>query len=402
MDSAIFRSSRMNTSCHSLECSNSYRRVRIHTSTHRPPAMQQKNDPYRPTPFLSSPSIIHRNPQLSFLSPLKAGGDIVEVEELKGIRVIENEENDPDKPPLLQYLVKWKDGSPDTWEPAKNLADDLLRAYEQKWWSAVKKGDLDTIYSMMEVGGTVLARTVDENYRTAMFFAAALGKAELVDRLVKEGAEVNMADKEGYTALHMAAGYMHVSTINALLAGGADPEQEDRQGRSPLELVESLRNNLPPNNPSLVPRIMALEEVIKTLTENLFEDVEPAQVLDVRAAKLAEDAPVGTPPPTGREFLVLFGDDMDNPVWLNERYISEDVIEDFESGLEYAEAEEILDVRNRGDSRTYLVRWKDGYPDTWEDEEHCSSDLVRIFEEGRSKGGGAVEMEGGQLQLQSA
>lgn len=129
---------------------------------------------------------------------------------------------------------------------------------------------------------------VDENRRSAVHFAAAMGKAQLVQRLLAAGGEVDLADKEGeqrcqqfqgwssgcapvcglqqraliatiewraacmaaqlgcmlrfmllrlasplpgYTPLHMAAGYMHTSTIAALLAGGADPEQEDRQGR---------------------------------------------------------------------------------------------------------------------------------------------------------------------------
>jgi hypothetical protein len=42
---------------------------------------------------------------------LCAGGEIVEVKELNGIRVLKNE----DDTPRVEYLVKWKDGSPDTW-----------------------------------------------------------------------------------------------------------------------------------------------------------------------------------------------------------------------------------------------------------------------------------------------
>lgn len=61
---------------------------------------------------------------------------------------------------------------------------------------------------------------------------------------------------------------------------------------------------------------------------------------------------------------------------------------DFDSGLEYAEAQCLVDVRNRGDSRTYLVRWGDGYPDSWEPEEHVSPDLIRLFEEERAQGNG--------------
>jgi hypothetical protein len=40
-----------------------------------------------------------------------SGGEIVEVEELKGIRVTKGE----NELPMVEYLVKWQDGSPDTW-----------------------------------------------------------------------------------------------------------------------------------------------------------------------------------------------------------------------------------------------------------------------------------------------
>lgn len=106
----------------------------------------------------------------------------------------------------------------------------------------------------------------------------------------------------------MASGYLHSATIGALLTAGADPEQEDAQGRrwvacfrwtwrrarsgsilelhfsfcscphhykahiqhsfvcSPLGLVEGLREALPTNNPALIGRRMALEDVVKVLT----------------------------------------------------------------------------------------------------------------------------------------
>lgn len=295
-------------------------------------------------------------------------GEIVEVEALKGIRVLKGDEERPQ----VEYLVAWKDGSPDTWEQASNLADDLLRDYEQRWWTAVRKADEETIYSMLEGGGPVLAKTVDDARRSALHFAAALGRAELVKRLLDQGAEVDLADKEGYTPLHMAAGYLHTSTITALLTGGADPEQKDRQGRSPLELVESLRAALPPNNPSTVARRVALEDVLKVLTENLFEDVYPSAVLDSRVPEAGND--------DAKEYLIQFADEQE-PVWVAAKYVSEEVIEDFQAGLEYAEADEILDVRNRGDSRTYLIKWRDDYPSSWEPEENVSPDLIRVFEE---------------------
>jgi signal recognition particle protein len=216
--------------------------------------------------------------------------------------------------------------------------------------------------------------------------------------------------RAGYTPLHMAAGYLHTSTVAALLEGGADPEQLDRQGRSPLELVEGLRVALPPGNPATAQRRVALEDVLKVLTDNVFEDVEPAAVLGARdapadagkkaAAPEAEReflvrGPLASRPARGRDVQALnsrpppatpqvrFADDPD-PVWVPARYVSPEVVQDFEGGLEYAEAAEVVDVRNRGDSRAYLVRWGDGAPDSWEPEEHVSGDLVAAFEAGRA------------------
>jgi hypothetical protein len=63
------------------------------------------------------------------------------------------------------------------------------------------------------------------------------------------------------------------------------------------------------------------------------------------------------------------------------------VIEDFENGLQYAEAERILDVREAADcGREYHVRWSDGAPDSWESEDHVSSALVLAFEKERKEG----------------
>ena len=176
----------------------------------------------------------------------------------------------------------------------RDVADNLLRDFEAKWWTAVKKGDEATINEMMDGGGEVLSRTLNPDRRSALHFAAALGKAALVQRLIKSGAEVDLGDKEGcvvpvsylcrictytifirsfviyrYTPLHMASGYLHTSTIQVLIENNADPEQLDLQGRSPLALVESLRAALPPGDPATAGRRLALEEVLKCLTDNV-------------------------------------------------------------------------------------------------------------------------------------
>eukprot|EP00889_Picochlorum_renovo_P003839 jgi/Picre1/30869/NNA_006228.t1 len=58
-----------------------------------------------------------------------------------------------------------------------------------------------------------------------------------------------------------------------------------------------------------------------------------------------------------KEYLVKFPDE-DEPVWVHEKYMSEEVVSDYQDNLEYAKAEKILDVRNKGDSRVAPIAVK--------------------------------------------
>ena len=59
------------------------------------------------------------------------------------------------------------------------------------------------------------------------------------------------------------------------------------------------------------------------------------------------------------------------------------VVQDFESGLEYAEAVTLKDMRRQGCSKEYLVEWADSSPDTWESEDNITRTLVSQFERQR-------------------
>lgn len=66
----------------------------------------------------------------------------------------------------------------------------------------------------------------------------------------------------------MAVGYSHVGTVRALLAAGASPEVPDNQGRNVIQLVDSIRDQLP-LNPQMAGKRIALEEVSALLTGKL-------------------------------------------------------------------------------------------------------------------------------------
>lgn len=292
-------------------------------------------------------------------------GSVYDVEELRGVRV----NVDENQSPVVEYLVHWKGGAPDTWEPSGNVAENLLRDYEDRWWKACREANEEAVKLMLGGGRRVLSQCVDKDRRSALHFAAATGNSRITRILCEAGSEVDLMDKDGYTPLHMATGYLHTPAVELLLQYSADPEVRDRQGRSVLDLAENLREQLP-DDPSQAQRKFALQNCTEILTGTLFDELEPMQLLDSRSN---ED---GT-----QDFLVQWPDDTPDS-WVNESMVAEDLQEDYKSNLEWAEAAAILRVVVRGDAREYLVKWSDSesYPDSWELEENLSPSLIAAWE----------------------
>lgn len=87
---------------------------------------------------------------------------------------------------------------------------------------------LSTIEGNSEMAGLFLKNNADiciedKNYqRTALHFAALYGQYDIVEALVKNGADVNKKDGAGRTPLDYACGYGHEKIANLLINYGAD------------------------------------------------------------------------------------------------------------------------------------------------------------------------------------
>ncbi|KAL3346809.1 hypothetical protein AABB24_025313 [Solanum stoloniferum] len=290
-----------------------------------------------------------------------------EVNKIIGSRAIEGGKG-------MEYLIEWKDEHAPTWVPSNFIAQDVVAEYETPWWNAAKKPDESALRELIEAEDGRDVDAVDDDGRTALLFVSGLGSEPCVKLLAEAGADVNYRDRSGgLTALHMAAGYVKPGVAKLLIELGADPEVQDYRGQTPLSLARMVLNQTPKGNPMQFARRLGLENVIRVLEDAIFEYAQVEEILEKRGK--GENV----------EYLVKWKDGEDNE-WVKAWLISEDLVRDFEAGLEYAEAECILEKREgEGGKGEYLVKWTDIEEATWEPEENVDPLLIEDFEKGQQK-----------------
>lgn len=281
----------------------------------------------------------------------------------------------------MEYLIEWKDGHAPTWVPSSYIANDVVAEYETPWWTAAKKADDSALQQLISAADDDRdVDAVDQDGRTALHFVSGLGSEACVRVLAAAGADLDHTDNSGgLTALHLAAGYVKPGVVKVLLELGADTEVEDDKGRTPLDLAREILKGTPRGSPVQFARRLELENVMRILEETIFEYAEVQEILEKRGKS------------DKIEYLVKWKDGGDNE-WVKAELIGEDLVRDFEAGLEYAVAEGVIGMREGEDGkREYLVKWTDTEEDTWEPEENVDPDLIKEFEESRTGGGGDVE-----------
>ncbi|XP_065853472.1 signal recognition particle 43 kDa protein, chloroplastic [Euphorbia lathyris] len=271
----------------------------------------------------------------------------------------------------MEYLIEWKDGHDPSWLSSDFIAKDVIAEYETPWWNAAKKADESALGQILESddGGRDVD-AVDSYGRTALLFVSGLGSEKCVKLLAEAGANLDHRENSGgLTALHMAAGYVQPGVVKLLVDLGADPEVEDDRGLTPLALAKQILNTTPKGNPMQFGRRLGLESVIKILDEAVFEYGEVQELLEKRGKG------------DKVEYLVKWKDGGDNE-WVKVEMIGEDLVRDYEAGLEYGVAEGVMGKRMGDDGKNeYLIKWTDIDDATWEPEENVDPDLIKEFED---------------------
>ncbi|KAK3192986.1 hypothetical protein Dsin_024296 [Dipteronia sinensis] len=270
----------------------------------------------------------------------------------------------------MEYLIEWKDDHAPSWVPSDYIAGDVVAEYETPWWTAAKKADDSALKQLIEADDGRDIDAVDKDGRTALLFVSGLGSEPCVKVLAEAGADLDYRDNSGgLTALHMAAGYVRPGVVKLLVEFGADAEVVDDRGLTPLDLAKEILKVTPKGNPMQFARRLGLESVIRTLEESIFEYAEVQEIKEKRGKG------------DNVEYLINWKDGED-PEWIKARFIAEDLVRDYEAGLEYAVAEAVVGTRTGDDrKREFLVKWTDIDEATWEPEENVDPDLIKEFEE---------------------
>lgn len=220
----------------------------------------------------------------------------------------------------LEFLVKL--GTEEVvWLPGSCVSEDLRQTYEASWWRACREGG-DPLKDHLSSGGDVLILARDTQLRSGLHYACGRGDVEAVDAMLACGAEIDAVDKDGYTPLHIAAGYLHEEVISVLMKSGADPALEDNSGRSALNLIEMLLQNTPATA-ALFSKRLAMESVSKTLRNYMFEEIVPNSIIEKRSNA------------SQNQFLVSWLDGYE-PIWVDDVDVADDLINEFDQGLERA------------------------------------------------------------------
>jgi ankyrin repeat protein len=118
------------------------------------------------------------------------------------------------------------------WFTAVLLGTNLGAASDLRVLDAVKAKDAQVLQRLLKSGADVNATQPDG--ATALHWAAHLDDQDAADRLIKAGARAAVADDHGVTPLWLASLNGSAPMIQLLLSAGADPNAAMKSGETPL------------------------------------------------------------------------------------------------------------------------------------------------------------------------
>ncbi|MGL9759365.1 MAG: ankyrin repeat domain-containing protein [Wolbachia sp.] len=76
--------------------------------------------------------------------------------------------------------------------------------------------------------------------KTLLYSAVGMKSLKLVEILIREGVDVNIADEDGQSPLHVAAKYGYIDIVQALIKAGADINTVNQTGETPFIVAKNI------------------------------------------------------------------------------------------------------------------------------------------------------------------
>lgn len=115
--------------------------------------------------------------------------------------------------------------------------DAAHKVNEELLFTAVLNNNAEKIKELFEQKKVNINMRRNEDGKTAVCLAAARGKKDALQELLRHNPDVNLPDNDGWTPLKKAADYDYLECARLLLEAEADPNKEDKQGYTPLMIA---------------------------------------------------------------------------------------------------------------------------------------------------------------------
>ncbi|KAK2883607.1 hypothetical protein QQF64_016739 [Cirrhinus molitorella] len=145
-----------------------------------------------------------------------------------------------DKQGLVKHSKSNKDLTPEIIQPKPNKATsspEHIHKSENDHDAILKAVSSGDLYLLQDLLKGLDVNTARPSTDTLLHLAAEHGKEAIVYFLLRQGAKLNLKDKEGRTALHRASERGHTAVALALAKAGADIHATDQKLKTPLHLA---------------------------------------------------------------------------------------------------------------------------------------------------------------------
>lgn len=118
--------------------------------------------------------------------------------------------------------------------PKKNVSKKQAKRLGNALIDEVMGADVDIVKVDRLTRDGANVNLKDGDGKTVLMWASSYGYKEIVEVLIRGGAKMDLKDKDGWTALIWASSRSETETVEALISSGADVNLKDKNGKNAL------------------------------------------------------------------------------------------------------------------------------------------------------------------------